>query len=95
MEKMTDTEWRKGYAKVVAKAWSDAAYKDGLLRDPRAVLAEAGLEVPASLELAMVEDTADKRHLVLPPKPKDGEINEEALGEAVGGICANPYCGGW
>ena len=88
----TADEWRKGYAKVVAKAWSDDTYKEGLLRDPRAVLAEAGLEVPSSVELAVVEDSADKRYLVLPPKPKEGEINEETLGDAAGGICGNPYC---
>ena len=92
MEKKSDiTEWRKGYAKVVAQAWSDETYKDGLLRDPRAVLAEAGLEVPASFELTVVEDSADKRHLVLPRKPEEGEINEEVLTSAAGGLCG---CGG-
>ena len=78
-------EWRKGYAKVVAKAWSDAAYKERLLRDPRAVLAEAGLEVSSSLEIAVVEDSADKRHLVLPAKPAEGEIDEEVLAGVAAG----------
>ena len=85
MAKLTNmADWRKGYAKVVAQAWSDATYKDRLLRDPRAVLAEAGLEVPSSLELTVVEDSADKRHLVLPAKPAEGEISEEALGGVAG-----------
>ena len=93
MAKITDVaEWQKGYAKVVAQAWSDAVYKDKLLHDPRAVLAEAGLEVPASLEIAVVEDSADKRHLVLPAAPAEGEITEETLVGVAGGFCC--CCGG-
>ena len=90
MEKEPNTaaEWQKGYAKMVARAWSDAAYKDRLVRDPRSVLAEAGLEVPSSLEIAVVEDSSDKRHLVLPAKPAEGEIHEEALA----GVAAGSYC---
>ena len=92
MAQMTDTaDWQKGYAQVIAKAWSDDTYKDALLRDPRSALAEAGLEVPSSFEIAVVEDSADKRHLVLPAKPTDSEIDEEALVSAAGGGCNN--CG--
>ena len=80
-------EWRKRYAKMIGKAWSDAAYKERLMRDPRAVFTEAGLEVPSSLELAVVEDSVDKRYLVLPLKPAEGEIDEEALAGVAGGIC--------
>ena len=88
MERRTDmADWQKGYAKVVAQAWSDAAYKERLLRAPRAALTEAGLEVPSSLEIAVVEDSADKRHLVLPAKPAEGEISEEALAGVAGGVC--------
>ena len=89
MVKMTETaDWQKGYAQVVAKAWSDDTYKEALLRDPRAVLGEAGLEVPTFFELVIVEDSADKRHLVLPLGPEEGEIDEEALeGVAGGGLC--------
>ena len=85
-------EWRKRYAKVIAKTWSDAAYKERLVREPRAVFAEAGLEVPSSLEFAVVEDSADKRHLILPAKPAEGEIDEEALAGVAGGFCC--CCGG-
>ena len=88
MVRMTDTsEWQKGYAKVVAHAWSDDTYKDGLVNDPRSVLAQAGLEVPQSVEIAVVADTADRRHLVLPAKPVEGEIDEEALAGVSGGLC--------
>ena len=94
MAKLTDmADWQKGYAKVVAKAWSDNTYKDGLLRDPRVVLEEAGLEVPSSVELAVVEDSVEKRHLVLPAKPEEGEISEETLDGVAGGWCFCCCCG--
>ena len=98
MAEITNTaaDWWKGYAKVVAKAWSDDTYKERLLRDPRAVLAEAGLEVPSSVEIAVVEDSAQKRHLVLPAKPAEGEIREEALAGVAGSHCSSgesPACG--
>ena len=94
MVQTTNTsDWQKGYVQVVAKAWSDDTYKDELLRDPRAVLADAGLEVPSSFEIAVVEDSADKKHFVLPAKPAEGEISEEALAGAAGGWCSNPNRG--
>jgi hypothetical protein len=98
-ERPNVAEWGKGYAKVVAQAWSDEAYKERLLRDPRSVLTEAGLAVPSSVEITVVEDSAEKRHLVLPPKPAEEEVTEEALaGVAAGGYCdygcwCDTYCG--
>ena len=85
-------DWWEEYVKVVAEAWSDQAYKERFLHDPRAVLTEAGLEVPSSIELAVMEDSADRRHLVLPAKPEEGEISEEALAGVSGGLCC--CCGG-
>ncbi len=53
-------------ARVVARAWTDAAFKARLLADPRAALAEMGLELPAETpHLAVVENTADIHHLVV------------------------------
>jgi len=56
-------------AKVVARAWHDAAYKAKLLRDPHAALAEAGVEVPAGTKMKIFENDADTHHLVLPVAP--------------------------
>ncbi len=58
------------------------------MHDPRATLAEAGLDVSATVEIAVVEDSAEKRHLVLPPKPADGEISEDALVGVAAGNCS-------
>ena len=69
---------------VVAQAWSDAAYKDRLVRDPQSVLAEADLEAPSSVRIAVVEDSADK---VLPRKPAEGEVTEEVLAGVAAAGC--------
>ena len=49
------------YGKVIAKAWSDTAFKSRLLSNPKAVLIEAGVEVPAGVSVKVVEDTETTR----------------------------------
>ena len=63
--------WRAGYGKVVAKAWSDEAFKAKLLSDPHAALSEAGIEVPKGITVKVVENTGDTTYLVLPVPPED------------------------
>ena len=79
---------RANYAKIVARSWSDAAFKAKLLSDPHNGLAEYGIAVPAGTTVTVVEDTQDIRHLVLPPPP-EGELSEEDLNEIAGGFLDN------
>ena len=78
-------EFRVAYGKAVARAWSDAAYKDQLLNDPRAALASAGIDIPSEIEISILEDSADKKHLVLPSPPPEGELADDRLAGASGG----------
>ncbi|NCR02474.1 MAG: NHLP leader peptide family natural product precursor [Microcystis aeruginosa LG13-03] len=55
------------WGEIVARAWRDAAFKQQLLSNPKAVLTEAGMSVPEDVELQVVQDTPTLRHLVLPP----------------------------
>ena len=71
--------------KAITKAWSDPAYKKRLMADPRAALAEAGISVPVNLNFKVVENTGTLVHLILPPPPS-GEVSEESLAQASGGI---------
>lgn len=53
-------------ARVVARAWTDAAFKARLLDDPRAALSEMGLNLPEETpHLAVVENTDEVHHLVV------------------------------
>jgi nitrile hydratase len=48
--------------------------------DPRGVLREFGLEVPAGAEVRVLDGTADMRYLVIPRRPAGTEgMTEEAL----------------
>ena len=44
-------------------------YRSRVVRDPRAVLAEFGMEVDSDVELRVHDSTAEQRYLVLPPRP--------------------------
>ncbi|SPF39096.1 hypothetical protein SBA4_230002 [Candidatus Sulfopaludibacter sp. SbA4] len=59
---------------VIAKSWTDEDYKQRLMADPRAVLAEDGIEVPADATIRVVDQRPDEWYLFLPPRPK-AEIN--------------------
>ena len=52
-------------ARVVAKAWSDPAFKKRLLDDARAAVYELGYTLTHDAELAVVENTESVHHLVV------------------------------
>jgi hypothetical protein len=84
-------ERAKQWGQVVARAWSDEAFKQRLLSDPKAVLAEAGLPVPPSLTVQVHEATPSHLHLVLPlPPPRTGvKLSEAELDQVAGGDAWN------
>ncbi|MCA1843594.1 MAG: nitrile hydratase subunit alpha [Actinobacteria bacterium] len=45
-------------------------YRSRVVREPRAVLAEFGMEVPDGVELQVVDSTSEQRYLVLPMRPE-------------------------
>jgi nitrile hydratase alpha subunit len=54
------------------------AYRSRAVREPRAVLAELGLNLPDSVEVRVVDSTADYRWMVLPMRPASTEGWDEA-----------------
>lgn len=53
--------------------YKSAAYRARAVRDPRGVLAEWGTTLPESVELRVVDSTADYRWMVLPTRPAGTE----------------------
>src|SRR5262245_30740787 len=88
------------WSQIVARAWCDEAVMQRLRSDPRAVLADHGLEVPENTEVmveegtevAIVDDADMVRHFVLTASPADELIEEDLVGGAVDWYCA--ACGG-
>jgi hypothetical protein len=53
-------------AEIIAKAWGNPDYKRQLLADPKAVIAsEFVVDIPAGIDIKVLEDTLDIAHLVL------------------------------
>ncbi|MFF4805371.1 nitrile hydratase subunit alpha [Streptomyces sp. NPDC001351] len=57
--------------------YKSEAYRSRVVREPRAVLAEFGLELPAGTEITVWDSSAETRYMVLPRRPE----NTDGLGE--------------
>lgn len=63
---------------IIAKAWSDPAFKAKLLADPHTALKELGVAVANGKTVKVVENADRHLHLVLPPKPAGQLSADEA-----------------
>ncbi len=90
MEDNVREEQGKKYAKLIAKAWSDEAFKERLLTDSRAVLEAEGISVPPGVDIKVVEQTDTQLFMVIPKKPLNDPLvfADERL------AAARPYCQG-
>lgn len=53
-------------------------YRSRAVREPRAVLREFGLDLPADVQVRVHDSTADMRYIVLPARPEGTEAMDEA-----------------
>jgi nitrile hydratase subunit alpha len=59
-------------------------YRSRMVREPRAVLAEMGCDVPDDVELRVWDSSAEIRYLVLPQRPAGtDDLSEDELAELV------------
>ena len=77
---------KKLWAKIVAKAWCDEAYKAELLSNPEQVLKAEGAEIPEGVRMHVVEEqkpsTAEDVYLYLPPINQMISVQEEEMKKA-------------
>jgi nitrile hydratase subunit alpha len=60
--------------------YKDPAYRSRVVREPRTVLAEMGLELPDDVEIRVWDSNSEVRYLVLPQRPAGTEdLAEEDL----------------
>jgi nitrile hydratase len=66
-------------------AWYKSyAYRSRVVREPRAVLREFGLELPDSVEVRVWDSNSEVRYMVLPERPAQTEhLSEEELARLV------------
>ena len=59
-----ELDWRNG-ARVVARAWTDPAYRQRLLEDGTAACAELGFEGPQGEYIVVLEDTPQRKNVIV------------------------------
>ncbi|MER6422736.1 nitrile hydratase subunit alpha [Streptomyces sp. NPDC001137] len=57
--------------------YKSEAYRSRVVREPRAVLAEFGLELPAGTEITVWDSSAETRYMVLPRRPDGTDALDE------------------
>jgi hypothetical protein len=73
---------------ILIQALKDPEYRKRLKADPKSVIqGEFGVTLPESLEIEVVEETAQKLYVVIPPRPAEGELIDEQLEAVAGGLC--------
>ncbi len=64
--------------------YKSAPYRSKVVRDPRGVLSEFGVELPDSVEIRVWDSNAELRYLVLPNRPAGtDDLSEAELAELV------------
>jgi nitrile hydratase len=64
--------------------YKSEAYRSRVVREPRAVLAEFGLDIPGAQDVTVWDSSAESRYMVLPQRPEGtGELTEEELAQLV------------
>lgn len=82
----------KQYAHIVAKCWADPAFKTKLLANTNATLAAEGVDVPAGVEVRVVENSAGVVYVALPAPPEEGALRDEDLTQVVGAVAYSRAC---
>jgi nitrile hydratase len=64
--------------------YKSEAYRSRVVRDPRGVLAEFGLQLPAATRISVWDASAESRYMVVPRRPAGSEgLSEEELAALV------------
>ena len=80
------TEQRNQLADLFAACWKDEALKQRFMSDPRAVLAEHGMDVPDGMDVNVVENTDTTVHITMPVRPSGSlGLSDDELSKAAGG----------
>lgn len=78
--------------KAITKAWTDESFKQDLLKKPHQALTQIGVNIPDTIEIKVVEESAKALYLVLPVNPEGlaGELTDDSLEAVAGGFgCKN------
>jgi hypothetical protein len=87
------TEQRNKLAELFAACWKDEALKARFMSDPKAVLAEHGIDVPANIDVNVIENTDKTVHITMPITPANAShLSDQELSAAAGGFDCSGGC---
>jgi hypothetical protein len=72
---IANQENQKKWSQLVKRAWVDETLKQRLLNNPTTLFQENGIEIPAGVEVRVVEDKDAITCLIQPQKPA-GDVTE-------------------
>jgi hypothetical protein len=82
--------------RLIQRSLEDEAFRQRLLAEPKAAIEqELGSRLPESIEVRVVEESADTIYLVLPsasPVGQGGELSDQELDAVAGGGLAEATC---
>ena len=80
------TEERNRLAELFAACWKDEALKQRFMNDPKAVMAERGIDVPDGIDVNVVENSDNTVHITMPQAPTGvADLSDEQLRNVAGG----------
>ncbi len=91
------TDHQNALANLFAACWKDDALKQRFMSDPKAVLAEHGIDVPEDMNVNVVENTDTAVTITMPATPANAsELSDHELTTAAGGAGShqNAHCTG-
>jgi len=72
--------------KIIAQAGVDNTFRERLQSDPSVTLRQEGVELPAGVNVRIVENTDDVFYLVLPKRAVKDEVSEKELSAVAAGL---------
>ena len=86
------TEQRNQLAELFAACWKDEALKARFMTDPKATMAEYGIDVPDGINVKVVENTGNTVHITMPMAPSGFQALSDSELENVAGGCKCNAC---
>jgi hypothetical protein len=75
MNTVTNLDQEK-WSRLVAQCWMDPQFQARLVRDPAAVLKEAGIAVAAGMKVQVIADGPTQRTFVIPAPPPMDDVQD-------------------
>lgn len=83
----TVERWKRNgpiLGRVIARTWTDDAFKRQLAADPNGVLSAEGVEIPNGVNVRVLEETDSQYYLVLPTKPAEIDVSDSQSDAGMG-----------